>query len=461
MPTISKSRNPANVHARPDNWNPHFTPEDDGPPGDDWLEPERDFAGRKYLSENCLSIPFRDFKAIRQHAVDLYHLGLSRDWAAYWLARMIDSSWINDAGAKRELREAVLDGYRKAKMIGEVSVPDDDEPNRLAGKSLEYFDNLPNLTWLWQGMLAENSFFVLYGKEKSGKTFFALALALSIAAGLEFCGLQVHQGRVLYVIAEGNEKEFRNRLRVWLKRHPKAIDAIRENFRAVTVPVMINQPEQVKALLDQNPDDWDLVVIDTYLRNTSGNVNDPKDAVAFVRGVDAIRERSGAAVIAVHHEGKDGRRGAFGSMHLTGACDGAAVVMRESVGNLRRFQIKLMRNGDDSQEDIAFRLAPAVAAWDDGGEQSSCLVEFIDRRGRADKEEPEASKPDDSSETILRLIRDHEPESAKSLGKISGLALRSLFRRLGELRQDGLLDGLALTPKARERLADHDEDDHE
>jgi RecA-family ATPase len=63
--------------------------------------------------------------------------------------------------------------------------------------------NLPEPSWLIDGLLPTNALAVLYGLHASGKTFVALSMALSIAAGHQWCGKATKSGSVLYVAAEG------------------------------------------------------------------------------------------------------------------------------------------------------------------------------------------------------------------------------------------------------------------
>ena len=53
----------------------------------------------------------------------------------------------------------------------------------------------------------------------------------------------------------------------------------------------------------------------------SGDENSQKDMSAFVQGCDRLRERTKAAVLVIHHEGKDPGKGARGSNVLRGAWD--------------------------------------------------------------------------------------------------------------------------------------------
>lgn len=416
------------------------------------IDPATESAARRYLADNCMGYvrPADRRETVEKHCRALHRLGMPREWTEGWLQN------IYDPHGTAEIANNIEEFYRRADLLSGTATSADSDPfERFEGKSLEYFDSLPVLKWLWDDVIAENSLFVLYGRQKSGKTFLALNLALAIAANRgEFCGRKIRWGRVLYIIAEGNEREFKARLKVWIDSFPKSErETIREylklNFKAVTCPVMVNQAEHVAALVRKNPGQWDLVVIDTYLRNTSGNVNDPKDAVLFVNGCDTIRRESNAAVMAVHHSGKDESRGAFGSMHLMGACDGAAVVSRQGNGE-RVMSIDIMRNGDDGQDDTIFKLeAVLVGIDDDGKEHLSCRVDFIGTRPKGSNSQ-DTDEESDPEGDILKAILVSNPESVEALAGLVEVSKSTVERHMRRLRDKGLMGrGLKLTEEGR------------
>ena len=65
-----------------------------------------------------------------------------------------------------------------------------------------------------------------------------------------------------------------------------------------------------------------LVVIDTLARALAGgNENAPEDMGALIGNAKRIQEATGAAVLFVHHSGKDTSRGSRGHSSLKGAAD--------------------------------------------------------------------------------------------------------------------------------------------
>ncbi len=75
-----------------------------------------------------------------------------------------------------------------------------------------------------------------------------------------------------------------------------------------------------------------LIVIDTLFRSLGGgDENSGVDMGRFVTHADTIREATRAALIAIHHTGKDEARGARGHSSLLGALDTEIFVSGEGV----------------------------------------------------------------------------------------------------------------------------------
>src|SRR5262249_21294681 len=84
--------------------------------------------------------------------------------------------------------------------------------------SRDDFDALPEPDWLIEGLLAQDSFAVLFGAPEAGKSFVALDFAASVATGKKFLGLfplgKDAQGDVFYIVGESGNR-FPKRIRAW------------------------------------------------------------------------------------------------------------------------------------------------------------------------------------------------------------------------------------------------------
>ena len=319
---------------------------------------------------------------------------------------------------------------------------------RFAGMSMSDLDMLPPLTWLVAGIIPQGQLFEIYGPPKAGKTFLAIDMGLCVATGIDFHGKPTKQGRVLHIVGEGNRAAVRDRVKAWIeanatdKASKRALaDAVEANWRLVGIPVHIDLPETRAAFLKANPGHWDLIAVDTLMRNMAGHISDPKDMAAFVAACDDIRERTGAAVLVIHHEGKDKTKGGMGSMNLDAAIDGLGKFVHE--GNKRVFRIIFMRDAADDAPDMVFELVRVVLqpSFDpDVADVVSAVLRFT------------GAKAKDSDMTareklLLAIYRMDNPTSA-DLAATLGVGKTAVSNAAADLREIGYLGakGWTLTP---------------
>ena len=214
--------------------------------------------------------------------------------------------------------------------------PDEIPPNGPRKRFREMsFDDLSAMEapkWLVKALIPDGGLAVVYGQPKSCKTFWALDMALSIASGRPFHGLETRHGRMTYVAAEGGPARLHERALAWARTHGANPD--RAVKWLITERIDLTDGSDVAEFIKALDGPRSLVVIDTLARCMSGDENVQKDMGAFVAGCDRIREATGAAVLVVHHEGKDAGKGARGSNVLRGAVDTAVRVRREESGNV-------------------------------------------------------------------------------------------------------------------------------
>jgi hypothetical protein len=170
-------------------------------------------------------------------------------------------------------------------------------------------------------LLPRDSLAQLYGPSGHYKSFVALDWAEHLAHGIDWHGSKVHEGPVVYLAAEGAPGTGQ-RVRAWMEHHhhPEQLHGV--HFQ--TAPVNLFQSAERFTHFT----DWCeqrqpvLIVIDTLARSSVGaEENSAKDMGQIVESMDALRRRTGACVLIVHHAGKDTSRGARGSSALRGALD--------------------------------------------------------------------------------------------------------------------------------------------
>ena len=235
-----------------------------------------------------------------------------------------------------------------------------------------------------EGVLTAGAMAVIYGESGCGKTYLALYLAICIALGRLWLGRRTHKGIVLYVACEAGDS-IRNRIRAYqISDDVKAVDVA-----LITVPVdlrsgpdagrIIAACEQIHA---ERGEPVSVIIIDTLSRSFGGgNENDSSDMGSLVGNSDRIRATTRAAVLWVHHSGKDAAKGARGHSLLRAATDTEIEVSNRD-GTIVA-TITKQRDGESGAE-LAGRLRPVevgVNAW--GGALTACIVEPVNEAPRA------------------------------------------------------------------------------
>ncbi len=225
-------------------------------------------------------------------------------------------------------------------------------------------------TYLIKGLLERTELGLLYGRSGDGKSFIALSAALAVAAdATDWLGRRVRGGSVLYVAAEGGGG-FGNRISAAGKEAP-------EKFRWLPEAVALDNPQELAELEMVIRREWedgaDLIVIDTLARCNSRDENSAQEMGAIVKAADRLRTAFGAAVLLVHHSGKNLDNGARGSSALRAAVDTELRVERSEDGviTLRATKQRDAELGDA----LHFRLESVELGIDEDGDPvTSCRL---------------------------------------------------------------------------------------
>jgi hypothetical protein len=208
-----------------------------------------------------------------------------------------------------------------------------------------------------EGLLVRESFAFAFGPPASGKTFFAVEVARSIAAGRRALGLRTVQGPVVYIAGEGGKRGIAKRLRAWSAANNDG--AAVPDFYVVPRPVpMLDAVAVARFVADVRATvgkHVEMFVIDTLARCTGGgDENSASDMGRFVSACDVLRGSFGATVLAVHHSGKTADAGMRGSTALHGAADTELRVQKDSTGLITVVCTK--QKDDDPPAPLRLRL---------------------------------------------------------------------------------------------------------
>jgi hypothetical protein len=240
--------------------------------------------------------------------------------------------------------------------------------------------------WLSQGLLPSGGFSVMYGHPGCGKSFLATDLATRTAIGWAWLGAKCcAQGLVAYVASEGGngvKKRFiglsqylaQPQSSVPLLLIPRPINMLDDGEVSLLIAELQNAAASRKA-------SFTLIVVDTLSRSfAGGNENAPDDMGTFVANCDRVRRETGAAVLVVHHDAKDGGgRGGRGHSILQGAADTIFKVERDQGGTGPSCVIvEKQKDAQDGQR-LGFHLQQIEVGKDQEGRPiTTCVVELSD-----------------------------------------------------------------------------------
>jgi len=218
---------------------------------------------------------------------------------------------------------------------------------------------------------------LVYGASGSGKSFFALDLAMAMSCAVLWRGHAVNKGRVAYVVAEGSGS-FRNRIHAYAIEHklnPADIDLI---LLPAAPNLMQLEIAKTLAYSIKERGQFAVVIIDTFAQVTPGaNENSGDDMGTALMHCKGIHRVTGATVVLIHHAGKDASKGARGWSGTHAAADCVIEVVRD--GDHRAATVVKQKDGMDGAE-YGFALDIVVVGHDDDGEAiTSCVLRSTDQ----------------------------------------------------------------------------------
>jgi len=232
----------------------------------------------------------------------------------------------------------------------------------------------PNTSYLVKGLLPARGVAAIYGESGSGKSFLAMDLCFSIAAGLpDWFGMKIKEAPVAYVALEGRGG-ISKRIKAWEKHNKQIVgDKVRfvvSDFTLLNVDGVAKLGAEILAALGPGC----IVVVDTLNQSAPGaDENSSKDMNLVLANAKQLGEHVQGAALLVHHTGKDPKKGMRGHSSLLAAMDAVIVVTKSSEGK-REWNITKAKD-DDIVASRGFELVNyVVGADDDGDDITSCAV---------------------------------------------------------------------------------------
>ena len=238
--------------------------------------------------------------------------------------------------------------------------------------------HIPPPRWLVSDLIPERGLVLLFGESSSGKSTIAVDLGMRIATGTKLMNRCCQRGMVLHVAGE-DEAGLRLRLRAYEQRYGGVTDAA---YAVIKGGLNLADSASVDALIDdvqaagaERGEPAALVIIDTLARCAVMEENSSSAMSEVVAACDRIRERTRAAVLIVHHTGKDKEAGARGSSALRAAVDTEIAVKIKT--DCRAVHVTKQRNGE-AQIGWQFALCPLEVTQDEHGRSvTACYVDHL------------------------------------------------------------------------------------
>jgi hypothetical protein len=282
---------------------------------------------------------------------------------------------------------------------------------------------------------------VVWGKAKSGKSFWTFDLMMHVVLGREYRGRRVHQGAVVYCAFEG-QTGIEARVEAFRQRRIAGrLEPVPFYLQPVTLDLVRDHKALIAVIQAQLGDAKPVaVVLDTLNRSLNGSESSDEDMSAYVRAADAIREIFECAVIIVHHCGIEGTR-PRGHTSLTGAADAQLAVSRDAEDNIIT-EVELAKDGPQGDKLYSQLEVVNVGVDEDGETITSCVVVETAAVKHSTATGPRLTP---NQQTMLSILREDGPltsEQWNEKGRAAGIGTKrkaTLYDAQVALRSKGLV----------------------
>ena len=180
------------------------------------------------------------------------------------------------------------------------------------------------------GYLRQGETMNIVAAPKTGKSWLIMQLILAACKGGTWLGINIPRLNVLLIDNELHQETLANRMK-------SVIEAIDPSFRSPINFLSLRGKnvdlEGLETILSD--ESWDLIILDAWYRFIPQGVseNDNAQVMSLYNRLDTIADKTGAAIIAVHHTSKGDQRGkgitdiGSGAGSQTRACDTHMVLL--------------------------------------------------------------------------------------------------------------------------------------
>lgn len=271
----------------------------------------------------------RDFGISEGLCLDLmdmeYNPKCEPPWTREELAAKVHHAYSyaqNQAGAYGDLESSQETFAHIAAESPDSASPDNAHRGRFRLMDETEMATVKPSRWLIRDVIQEKSLALMYGKFESYKSFLALDLALTLAAGVEGWGSEARAPiPVVYAPSEGQVGLALQRKPAWRFSH--GIENVLPFYSFDDVPSVASDADMVDFIetIRAKKVKPGLIVIDTVANSMTGLDEDTRGFGVFIDRMKGLRKALGCAILAVHHVGKDAGRGPRGGNALPAGFD--------------------------------------------------------------------------------------------------------------------------------------------
>ena len=300
-----------------------------------------------------------------------------------------------------------------------------------------------NSPYVVKGLIDKGSVNALVAPSTFGKTFVALHIGACVADGTQCFKRRVKQGKVVYLAAEGHAG-IEKRVKALGKQRKWATPDFFLIKRALN---LLDEKQGESFALAMEQASPALIVIDTVHVATGGVEETNENFGKFVFYCRELARRSGAAILLVHHTGKDEKKGARGGSAFKADIDNEILLKKSKEGTPYLDGDKI-KDGPDGAI-AGFKLRSVSLGKDaDGDEVTTCVVDEAagdtgEAFGTPDTEEaPKALSPNHRAvlDALAALCGvKNKPVTPTAISERSGLTKNQVDRALARLNADHLI----------------------
>ena len=324
--------------------------------------------------------------------------------------------------------------------------PESDGERKLRFRLIKFQDMRPGLepAYLVDELMPSAGLVLVWGKQKTFKSFWLLDLFVHVAMGWPYRDHAVRQGPVIYCAFEGGHG-YKGRIEA-IRRHYAINDDV--DVPLYVMPGQVDLIADEEALVDEFRYQLDatvpaVVVLDTLNRSLSGSESNDKDMTLYVKAAEAVRKAFGCLCVIVHHCGYDDTH-ARGHTSLPAAVDAELSVMRDEGSPIVLVTVKAMRDGPEGMV-VRSRALPVPLDPDQNGKPRSSIVIIADDNSTLVVPAKQGGRRDTATPLLVEALRAaldakgeyFTPDGKLPLQAVDSQHVRELFyRRYVDVEED-------------------------